>query len=101
MNSVDLDVPIGLTLTVGGTVIAYSTYGILALLTWQVVFVIVLMVYLTIILQVIFPGDYIFPSLMQECNGRHSFPLIVVYIAVPSYKRLQTASLDFGKAKFD
>ncbi|KAL3499268.1 hypothetical protein ACH5RR_038361 [Cinchona calisaya] len=51
MNSVDLEVPIGFTVALAGAVNVYATYGILALLTWQVLFVIAPMICLTIILQ--------------------------------------------------
>ncbi|KAA8520907.1 hypothetical protein F0562_011580 [Nyssa sinensis] len=51
MSIVDLDLPFKLTAAVGATMTLWSTFTILAALTWQVLIVIIPMVYLTILLQ--------------------------------------------------
>ncbi|KAH8487540.1 hypothetical protein H0E87_026206, partial [Populus deltoides] len=51
LSIVDLDVPFALILTVGATTNAYSNLGVLAVVTWQVLFVSIPMVYLAIRLQ--------------------------------------------------
>ncbi|GLT54949.1 hypothetical protein SLA2020_281070 [Shorea laevis] len=51
MNVVDIDVAYKLSIALVATMTAYSTYVILCIVTWPVLFVIIPMVYLTIILQ--------------------------------------------------
>ncbi|GLT53827.1 hypothetical protein SLA2020_270700 [Shorea laevis] len=51
LNAVDIDVAFKLTTALGSYMIAFSSYGILAILTWPVLFIIIPMVYLTILLQ--------------------------------------------------
>ncbi|KAL8142473.1 hypothetical protein V2J09_015505 [Rumex salicifolius] len=51
LSIVDLDVPFGLAFAVGATVSAYSNLCVLAVVTWQVLFVSVPVVYLAIRLQ--------------------------------------------------
>ncbi|KAJ8753070.1 hypothetical protein K2173_011838 [Erythroxylum novogranatense] len=51
LSIVDLDVPFGLVFAVGATINAYSNLGVLAVVTWQVLFVSIPMVYLAIRLQ--------------------------------------------------
>ena len=58
MSIVDLDVPFVLIFTVGVTTNAYSDLGVLAVVTWQVLFVSIPMVYLAIRLQVIMLSSY-------------------------------------------
>lgn len=58
MSIVDLDVPFTLILAVGATINAYSNLGVLAVVTWQVLFVSIPMVYLAIRLQVIMLSYY-------------------------------------------
>ena len=50
---VDLDLAFRLSTALGSFMIAYSGYAILAILTWPILFLIIPMVYLTILLQVI------------------------------------------------
>lgn len=58
MSIVDLDVPFTLIFAVGATTNAYSNLGVLAVVTWQVLFVSIPMVYLAIRLQVIMLSSY-------------------------------------------
>ncbi|KAJ6764851.1 ATP-BINDING CASSETTE SUB-FAMILY C [Salix koriyanagi] len=51
LSIVDLDVPFSLIFAVGATTNAYSNMGVLAFVTWQVLFVSIPMVYLAIRLQ--------------------------------------------------
>ncbi|GAB4834503.1 hypothetical protein Ancab_032760 [Ancistrocladus abbreviatus] len=51
MNIIDLDLAIIISQTLAGTLATFFSFGILALLTWEVLFVIIPMGYLTIILQ--------------------------------------------------
>ncbi|KAJ8773220.1 hypothetical protein K2173_028397 [Erythroxylum novogranatense] len=51
LSIVDLDVPSSLVIAVGATINAYSNLGVLALVTWQVLFISTPMVYLAIRLQ--------------------------------------------------
>ncbi|XP_059667169.1 ABC transporter C family member 10-like [Cornus florida] len=51
LSIVDLDVPFSFILTVGSTTNAYANLGVLAVVTWQVLFVSVPMVYVAILLQ--------------------------------------------------
>ncbi|KAJ6687601.1 ATP-BINDING CASSETTE SUB-FAMILY C [Salix koriyanagi] len=51
LSIVDLDVPFTLILAVGATTNVYSNLGVLAVVTWQVLFVSIPMVYLAIRLQ--------------------------------------------------
>ncbi|KAI0507967.1 hypothetical protein KFK09_014097 [Dendrobium nobile] len=51
LSIVDLDVPFSLIFSISATLNAYSNLGILAFITWQVLFVSIPMVYLTIRLQ--------------------------------------------------
>ncbi|KAG0492112.1 hypothetical protein HPP92_005510 [Vanilla planifolia] len=51
LSIVDLDVPFSLIFSISATLNAYSNLGILAVVTWQVLFVSIPMVYLTIRLQ--------------------------------------------------
>ncbi|KAH8492055.1 hypothetical protein H0E87_021591 [Populus deltoides] len=51
LSIVDLDVPFSLIFAVGATTNAYSNLGVLAVVTWQVLFVSIPMVYLAIRLQ--------------------------------------------------
>lgn len=53
LSIVDLDVPFGLMLALGASINAYSNLGVLAVVTWQVLFVSVPMIVLAIRLQVI------------------------------------------------
>jgi len=53
LSAVDLDVAFKFSTALGSYMITYSGYGILAILTWPVLFVIIPMVYLTVLLQVI------------------------------------------------
>lgn len=52
LSIVDLDVPFSLIFSISATLNAYSNLGILAVITWQVLFVSIPMIYLTIRLQV-------------------------------------------------
>jgi hypothetical protein len=54
LSIVDLDVPFGLMLALGASINAYSNLGVLAVVTWQVLFVSVPMMVLALRLQVIF-----------------------------------------------
>jgi hypothetical protein len=58
LSIVDLDVPFTLIFAVGATTNAYSNLGVLAVVTWQVLFVSIPMVYLAIRLQVIMLSSY-------------------------------------------
>lgn len=49
---VDLDVPFSLIFSISATMNAYSNLGVLAVITWQTLFVSIPMIYLTIRLQV-------------------------------------------------
>ncbi|KAG5564708.1 hypothetical protein RHGRI_000787 [Rhododendron griersonianum] len=51
MNIVDLELAFIFTLSIGNTMNAYFSFGVLAFLTWPILFVILLMVIVTIILQ--------------------------------------------------
>ncbi|CAO2838698.1 unnamed protein product [Amaranthus hypochondriacus] len=51
LNIVDVDIPFSLQIAFGATLMAYVTLGVLAVITWQVMFVIVPMVFLAIRLQ--------------------------------------------------
>ncbi|XP_062149436.1 ABC transporter C family member 10-like isoform X2 [Alnus glutinosa] len=51
LSIVDLDVPFSFLFTVGATINAYANLGVLAVVTWQVLFVSIPMVYLAIRLQ--------------------------------------------------
>ncbi|KAF5442209.1 hypothetical protein F2P56_034895 [Juglans regia] len=51
LSIVDLDVPFSFTYAVGTTINAYANLGVLAVVTWQVLFVSIPMVYLAIRLQ--------------------------------------------------
>ncbi|KAF5179061.1 ABC transporter ATP-binding protein/permease VMR1 [Thalictrum thalictroides] len=51
LSIVDLDVPFSLLLSVGATLNTYSNLGVLAVVTWPVLFVSIPMVYLAILLQ--------------------------------------------------
>ncbi|EOY23416.1 hypothetical protein QUC31_008251 [Theobroma cacao] len=51
LSIVDLDVPFSLIFTVGATINAYSNLGVLAVVTWQVLFVSVPVIYAAICLQ--------------------------------------------------
>jgi ATP-binding cassette subfamily C (CFTR/MRP) protein 2 len=53
LSAVDLEVAFKLSTALGSYMIAFSGYGILAVLSWPVLFIIIPMVYLTILLQVI------------------------------------------------
>lgn len=53
LTVVDLDLAFKLSTALGSALISYSGYAILAILTWPVLFLIIPMVYLTILLQVI------------------------------------------------
>jgi len=53
LSIVDLDVPFGLMFAAGASLNAYSNLGVLAVVTWQVLFVIVPMMVLALRLQVI------------------------------------------------
>jgi hypothetical protein len=52
LSIVDLDVPFSFIFAVGATTNAYANLGVLAVVTWQVLFVSIPMVYLAISLQV-------------------------------------------------
>ncbi|XP_077251240.1 multidrug resistance-associated protein 14 [Tasmannia lanceolata] len=66
LSIVDLDVPFSFVFAVGATLNAYSNLGVLAVVTWQVLFVSIPMVYLTIRLQ-----SYYFASAkeLMRING--------------------------------
>ncbi|XP_050223929.1 ABC transporter C family member 10-like [Mercurialis annua] len=51
LSIVDLDVPFGLVFALGATTNAYANLGVLAVVTWQVLFVSIPMIYLAIRLQ--------------------------------------------------
>ncbi|KAJ4953108.1 hypothetical protein NE237_029940 [Protea cynaroides] len=51
LSIVDLDVPFSFIFTFGPTITACGSLGVLAVVTWQVLFVYILMIYLTIRLQ--------------------------------------------------
>ncbi|XP_073110615.1 ABC transporter C family member 10 isoform X1 [Elaeis guineensis] len=51
LSIVDLDVPFSLNFSINATMYAYSNIGVLAVVTWQVLFVAIPMVYLAIRLQ--------------------------------------------------
>lgn len=53
LSIVDLDVPFNLIFTLGSTTNAYANLAVLAVVTWQVLFVSIPMVFLAIRLQVI------------------------------------------------
>lgn len=53
LSIVDLDVPFNLIFTLGSTTNAYASLAVLAVVTWQVLFVSIPMVFLAIRLQVI------------------------------------------------
>lgn len=52
LNIIDIDVAFRMTIAIGSTMNTYFSFLILIFLTWEVVFVIVPMIYLTIIIQV-------------------------------------------------
>ena len=54
MSIADIDVPFSLVLSVGVSINVVSNLGVLAAITWQVLFVSLPMVYLAFQLQVIF-----------------------------------------------
>lgn len=54
LSIVDLDVPFVFMFTIGASLNAYSNMGVLAVVTWQVLFISVPMIVLAIRLQVIF-----------------------------------------------
>ncbi|KAF9611048.1 hypothetical protein IFM89_026755 [Coptis chinensis] len=66
LSIVDLDVPFNLILAVGATTNTYANLGVLAVITWQVLFVSIPMVYLAICLQ-----QYYFASVkeLMRING--------------------------------
>ncbi|KAF8379647.1 hypothetical protein HHK36_029091 [Tetracentron sinense] len=51
LSIVDLDVPFSFTFALGAAMTTYANFGVLAVITWQVLFVIAPMVYLTLLLQ--------------------------------------------------
>ncbi|OVA05092.1 ABC transporter [Macleaya cordata] len=51
LSIVDLDVPFSLGFAVGAAITTYSNFGVMVVLTWQLLFVCVLIVYMTIHLQ--------------------------------------------------
>ncbi|XP_021727236.1 ABC transporter C family member 10-like [Chenopodium quinoa] len=51
LGIVDLDVPFSLLISIETTIIAYANLGVLAVITWQVLFVCIPMIYLAIRLQ--------------------------------------------------
>lgn len=51
LSIIDLDIPFSLVFACGATINAYSNLGVLAVVTWQVLFVSIPMVYLAICLQ--------------------------------------------------
>lgn len=53
LSTVDIELPFLINFTVGSIIILYSTYVILCLLAPEVLLVIVLMIYATILVQVI------------------------------------------------
>jgi len=53
LSIIDLDVPFGLIFSVSSTINACSALVVLAVVTWQVLFVSVPMIYLAISMQVI------------------------------------------------
>ena len=53
LSIMDLDVPLSLIFSVSSTINVCSALVVLAVVTWQVLFVCVLMIYLAISLQVI------------------------------------------------
>lgn len=55
LSIVDLDVPFSLIFAVGATSNAYAALGVLAVITWQVLFISIPTIILAICLQVIFP----------------------------------------------
>lgn len=54
MSIVDLDVPFSFVYSVGTTTQTYANLTVLAVITWQVLFVSIPMVYFAILLQVIY-----------------------------------------------
>ncbi|KAK9276061.1 hypothetical protein L1049_005592 [Liquidambar formosana] len=77
LSIIDLDVAFRFTFAVGTTLNTYSSFGILAILTWQILFIIIPMVYLTIILQ-----RYYFASTkeLMRINGTTK-SLVASYLA--------------------
>ncbi|GAB4834510.1 hypothetical protein Ancab_032767 [Ancistrocladus abbreviatus] len=51
LSLVDLDVPNSVIITVGGTIGTYCIFAVLAFFAWELLFVIIPMIYLTIVLQ--------------------------------------------------
>lgn len=52
LSIVDLDVPFSLLFAIGATTNAYASLGVLAVITWQVLFVSVPVIYMAVQLQV-------------------------------------------------
>ena len=53
LSVVDLDVAFKFTVAVGTTMNAYANFGVLTILAWELVFVILPTIYLSILIQVI------------------------------------------------
>ncbi|KAL8170697.1 hypothetical protein V2J09_022501 [Rumex salicifolius] len=51
LSIIDLDLPSRLTITIGSTFNTYFCFGLLTILAWEVLFLIIPMIYLTIVLQ--------------------------------------------------
>uniref|UniRef100_A0A2N9FH65 ABC-type xenobiotic transporter n=1 Tax=Fagus sylvatica TaxID=28930 RepID=A0A2N9FH65_FAGSY len=59
LTVIDLDVVFKLNTTLGAFMVSYSGYAILSILTWPILFLLIPMVYLTMLLQ----GSYVLPYL--------------------------------------
>ncbi|KAF8379641.1 hypothetical protein HHK36_029084 [Tetracentron sinense] len=74
LSIVDLDIPFSFTFALGAAMNTYANFGVLAVLTWQVLFVIAPMVYLILLLQALLYASAIYLTNLEE--DKH--PVLVV-----------------------
>lgn len=55
LSIVDIDIPFSLIFSVAASINAYSNLGVITVVTWEVLFVAIPMIYLAILLQVKHP----------------------------------------------
>lgn len=80
LSILDLDIPFGLTYTVGATISCYADLTVLAVVTWQVLFVAIPVVYVVIRLQVM--NRFIFELF---CNNEMVPPILINFHITKPY----------------
>lgn len=82
LSIVDLDVPFSLIFAVGATSNAYAALGVLAVITWQVLFISIPTIILAISLQVIFSSWIVLTdicmSLLRKFSIRYELMILTV-----------------------